>query len=78
MSSNESDSEHNHMSFDKHNKSMSFHHDDHAVNSSFLKYIPPPNPILPKSLYTDYEPPKCPLKKINFITLNKFLTNENT
>lgn len=42
-------------------------HCEEQINSSFMKHIPPPNPILPKSINSLYEPPKCPLKMINFM-----------
>jgi hypothetical protein len=36
------------------------------LNDSFLNKIPPPNPILPKYINV-FEPPKCPMKTINFM-----------
>ena len=37
-------------------------------DDKYFKCIPPPNPILPKymNLY-NFEPPKCPLKHVNFM-----------
>jgi len=41
--------------------------EDELINLSTLRgHIPPPLPILPRSI-PDYEAPKCPLEHINFM-----------